>query len=338
MSLSPVDNDELDMNHGFEPQDELQSLQDVSSYEIPNEHDIHETEPGPLLQHAVDRTARDSESITEPEIFDIFRSLLKYADAVPGPLMSKLLDSIAVVMAHKIPLEMYAFLLHWFVSAAEKVKLRSEEGAPHPPPKGRRGRGGKAGGSRAAARTADTWSWVDQIPGTLELFSKAMKLKTHRIWMTSPERDAFITCITRPAYLVCIAVKHHGHAVAAQISIMQSLQYYEHLSEPMAELLSCLAKDFDHAQLGDEVLREIAGMSFNAQDTKGPRAFSRFLVKYSEESPRSVLKQISLLLDHLDSESYPMRMALVEVIGSLIRELSSSEDMTNDSSAGSLIS
>ncbi|KAG6377328.1 non-SMC mitotic condensation complex subunit 1-domain-containing protein [Boletus reticuloceps] len=254
-------------------------------------------------------------------------------------------------MAHKIPLEMYAFLLHWFVSAAEKVKLRGEEGAPHPPPKGRRGRGGKAGGSRAAARTADTWSWVDQIPGTLELFSKAMKLKTHRIWMTSPERDAFITCITRPAYrisegeqymkdnaikrnvykVVCIAVKHHGHAVAAQISIMQSLQYYEHLSEPMAELLSCLAKDFDHAQLGDEVLREIAGMSFNAQDTKGPRAFSRFLVKYSEESPRSVLKQISLLLDHLDSESYPMRMALVEVIGSLIRELSSSEDMTNDS-------
>ncbi|KAF8137642.1 non-SMC mitotic condensation complex subunit 1-domain-containing protein [Boletus edulis] len=359
------------MNHGFELQDELQSLQDVSSYEIPNEHDIHETEPGPLLQHAVGRTARDSDSITEPEIFDIFRSLLKHADAVPGPLMSKLLDSIAsgfsaqidtairdsreedqqVVMAHKIPLEMYAFLLHWFVSAAEKVKLRGEEGAPHPPPKGRRGRGGKAGGSRAAARTADTWSWSDQIPGTLELFSKAMKLKTHRIWMTSPERDAFITCITRPAYrisegeqymkdnaikrnvykVICIAVKHHGHAVAAQISIMQSLQYYEHLSEPMAELLSCLAKDFDHAQLGDEVLREIAGMSFNAQDTKGPRAFSRFLVKYSEESPRSVLKQISLLLDHLDSESYPMRMALVEVIGSLIRELSSSEDMTNDS-------
>lgn len=102
--------------------------------------------------------------------------------------------------------------------------------------------------------------------------------------------------------VICVAVKNHGHAVAAQISIMQSLQYYEHLSEPMAELLSHLAKDFDHAQLGDEILREIAGMTFSAQDTKGPRAFSRFLVKFSEESPRSVLKQISLLLEHLDSE------------------------------------
>ena len=146
--------------------------------------------------------------------------------------------------------------------------------------------------------------------------------------------------------VICIAVKHHGHALAAQINIMQSLQYYEHLSEPMAECLSILAKEFDHAQLGDEILREIAGKTFNAQDTKGPRAFSRFLVKFSEESPRSVLKQISLLLGHLDSEvrsteshrihltsiqSYPMRMAIVEVIGSLIRELATSEDMTNDS-------
>ena len=40
----------------------------------------------------------------------------------------------------------------------------------------------------------------------------------------------------------------------------------------------------DHAQLGDEVLREIAGMIFSAQDTKGPRAGLHFLVKFSDES------------------------------------------------------
>lgn len=103
--------------------------------------------------------------------------------------------------------------------------------------------------------------------------------------------------------VICLAVKHHGHALAAQISIMQSLQFYEHLSEPMAECLTVLAKEFDHAQLGDEILREIASKSFNAQDTKGPRAFSKFLVRFSELAPRAVLKQISLLLAHLDSEA-----------------------------------
>lgn len=125
---------------------------------------------------------------------------------------------------------------------------------------------------------------------------------------------------------ICLAVKHQGHALAAQISIMQSLQYYEHLSEPMAECLNILARDFDHPQLGDDILREIAGKSFSAQDTKGPRAFSRFLVRYAELAPRQVLKQLSLLIAHLDSESYPMRMALVEVIGGIIRELSDSPE------------
>lgn len=102
--------------------------------------------------------------------------------------------------------------------------------------------------------------------------------------------------------VICLAVKHHGHALAAQISIMQSLQFYEHLSEPMAECLTVLAKEFDHAQLGDEILREIASKNFSAQDTKGPRAFSKFLIRFSDLAPRAVLKQISLLLAHLDSE------------------------------------
>lgn len=102
--------------------------------------------------------------------------------------------------------------------------------------------------------------------------------------------------------VICLAVKHHGHGFGAQISIMQNLQYYEHLSEPMAEALTVLSKEFDHSQLADEILREIASKNFNGQDTKGPRSFSRFLVRLAELSPRLILKQISLLLSHLDSE------------------------------------
>jgi condensin complex subunit 1 len=108
-----------------------------------------------------------------------------------------------IVMAHKLPLEMYAFLVNWFVGAAEKVKAMGEEDAPPAPVKARRGRGGKAGSSRAAAaKKAEQWTWTDQIPGTLELICKALKLKTHRIWVTSPERDAFITCVRFALYLM----------------------------------------------------------------------------------------------------------------------------------------
>lgn len=102
--------------------------------------------------------------------------------------------------------------------------------------------------------------------------------------------------------VICLAVKNHGHGFGAQISIMQCLQYFEHLAEPMAEALTVLVKEFDHPQLAEEILREVAGKSFSANDSKSPRVFSRFLVHLTQLVPRLVLKQASLLLAHLDSE------------------------------------
>jgi len=136
---------------------------------------------------------------------------------------------------------------------------------------------------------------------------------------------------------LCLAVKHHGHVLAAQTRIIQALQYCEHLAEPMAELLNVLAKEFDHVQLTDEILREIAKMTFKAQENKESRVISKFLVKLAETIPRTVLRQMAVLQVHLDSEvrfsfmnpfqpidvtqSYPMRIAIVDVIGYLIRDL-----------------
>lgn len=121
--------------------------------------------------------------------------------------------------------------------------------------------------------------------------------------------------------IVCLAVKHHGHSLAAQISIMQSLQFYEHLSEPMAECLTVLAQEFNHAQLGDEILREISAKVFTAQDNRGgPRSFARFLVKFAELAPRAILKQLSLLLVQLDSD---VRFFSTVVSGSVLNMLTS---------------
>lgn len=41
----------------------------------------------------------------------------------------------------------------------------------------------------------------------------------------------------------------------AQTSIVQSLTYFEHLSDPMAEFLHILAEQYDYPQLADEILR-----------------------------------------------------------------------------------
>lgn len=329
----------------FDLQDQVQALQELSTYDIPHEHDIPSMDAravAAVLENAVEALADSSEAITDPNVFDSYRSLLKHSESLQGSTMTKLLDSVSsgfsaeveatirdededqqTYMAHKLPLEMYAFLLHWFVTAAEKVKSAGEEeDAPAPPPtRGKRGRGGKAAAA-ARARKPEAWSWIDHIPNTLGLISKVLRLKTQRIWTATAERETFINCLTSPAYRVmenvefmkdgdnrkwvykaiCLAVKHHGHALTAQISIMQNLQFYEHLGEPMAELVYVLVKEYDHPQLCDEVLRELAGKTFSGTDPKGGRTCSKFLMKLVELTSRSVLKQISLLLALLDSE------------------------------------
>jgi hypothetical protein len=74
--------------------------------------------------------------------------------------------------------------------------------------------------------------------------------------------------------VITVAVKFHGHAfgtsnhswlaldplmtvpsTGAQTQIMQNLTYFEHLAEPMAELLNILEKEFDHTILTEEILR-----------------------------------------------------------------------------------
>ena len=87
------------------------------------------------------------------------------------------------------------------------------------------------------------------------------------------------------------------------MTILQNLQYQEHLSEPMAELITIYSKEFDNDVLGEKVLGEIADKTFSSsQDSKSPRSFSRFLIRLCEINPRMVLKQIVLLQKHLDSE------------------------------------
>lgn len=89
---------------------------------------------------------------------------------------------------------------------------------------------------------------------------------------------------------------------AAQISIVQNLTYFEHLSEPMAEFLHILAEQYDYPQLGEEVLRELSNKEFNSNDTRGPKSVSTFMVKLSELAPRLVIKQMTMLAKQLDSE------------------------------------
>ncbi|KUI61439.1 Condensin complex subunit 1 [Cytospora mali] len=272
------------------------------------------------------------------KLFDLITSgLSTEADIVHNDLES---DEQDLVSHHKQLLEIYGFLLQWTISCVETKAAEKSSAAPIA--RGRKPKGKKA----AAADKEANWDSAAQLQTALDTMCKVLRLKLGKIFLTTSERDTFIGLLTRPVYLIleseqrvknttirmhafkvlCIAVKHHGHGYAAQISIVQNLTYFEHLSEPMAEFLHILAEQYDYPQLGEEILRELSNKEFNSNDTRGPKSVSTFMIKLSELAPRLVIKQMTMLAKQLDSESYTLRCALVEVCGNMLIYLSKQEE------------
>jgi condensin complex subunit 1 len=145
------------------------------------------------------------------------------ADIVHHDLES---DETDAVPHHKRLLEMYAFLLQWTLSA---VEAKMAEKPPNAAP-ARRG-GGKSAKSRSAAKDG-TWDSSAQLQIAMEVMCKVLRLKLGKMFMTTSDRDTFVNLFTRSIYLIleseqrvktmnirmhafkvlCIAVKHHGHA------------------------------------------------------------------------------------------------------------------------------
>ncbi|KAK0724909.1 condensin-like protein [Lasiosphaeris hirsuta] len=314
-----------------------------------------------VLNPIVDAVAENPDAITRSEVFDSLQFLLKYTSFLSAHALSKIFDLIASGLSaeadvihqdlesdeqeltahHKQLLEIYGFLLQWTIAAVEtKAAEKSSSTVPG------RGRGKPKGKKDANTNKDGSWDSSAQLESTLGTMCKVLRLKLGKIFLTTSERDTFIGLLTRPVYMIleseqrvkntsirmhafkvlCIAVKHHGHGYAAQISIVQNLTYFEHLSEPMAEFLHILAEQYDYPQLADEILRELSNKEFNSNDTKGPKSVSTFMVKLSELAPRLVIKQVTLLAKQLDSESYALRSALIEVFGNMLAHLSKSDD------------
>ncbi|KAG6088074.1 hypothetical protein E4U30_003817 [Claviceps sp. LM220 group G6] len=316
----------------------------------------------PVLNSIIDAVAHDPDAILRPANMDSLQFLLKYSSFLPTHALSKIFDLVMSGMSaecdymyndmdtpdeqesvphHKELLEIYGFLLQWTIAAVETKAAEKSSAAPIA-----RGRGKP----KKTTSKEDTWDSATQLQAALEVMCKVLKQKLSKIFLTTSERDTFIGLLSRPVYMVleseqrakttsirmhcfkvlCIAVKHHGHGYAAQINVIQNLTYFEHLSEPMAEFLHILAETYDYPQLADEVLREISNKEFNSNDTRGPKSVSAFISKISELAPRLVIKQMTLLAKQLDSESYTLRCALIEVCGNMIAHLSRQDERSEN--------
>ena len=160
------------------------------------------------------------------KMFDLVMSgLAAAAEAAHHDLDSPTEDDDRDIVAHhKQLLEMYAFLLQWTIECVEAKAAEKPSAAPVA-----RGRGK----TKKAAGTGDAnWDSAAQLQGALDTMCKVLKLKLSKVFVTTSEKDTFISLLTRPVYRVleseqrvkstsvrmhafkvlCMAIKHHGHA------------------------------------------------------------------------------------------------------------------------------
>ncbi|KAG0090671.1 Condensin complex subunit [Podila epicladia] len=318
-----------------------------------------------ILNEIVDSLQDASGNITDDNLFDQIRSFIKHFNTLQKKTATKVWDIVLsgfnaelqvtaqdldfndqdAYLQHRTPLEMYGFLIYWIISITEQ-KATSRAATMD-----KSGKAVRAKGSRAKNDGDDSEqgvsTWTAEKQRALDLMCKCLGLHLSKIWTATHEKESFISLFFKPSYqilenkenikvsalkqrvyhVLCLCIKNHNHEFGARTTIIQNLQYWEHTPEPMAELLEMLITIYDFQQLADSVLREVSTKEFeeSIKDITVPKAYSKFLVRFSELAPKVVLKQMGLLIDHLDGESYIMRQAIVEVIGHLIAYLSAEE-------------
>ena len=203
--------------------DSLQFLLKCAPISLISEQNYPSEPESELFQLSRSTALLPSHSLSK--VFDVIVSgLSTEADTIHNDLET---DEQDAVEHHKQLLEMYGFLLQWTISAVEtKAAEKPPNGAPA------RGRGAGRGGKTKAVAKDGTWDSASQLQAALDTMCKVLKLKLGRVFMTTSERDTFIGLFTRPVYLVfeseqrtkstairmyafkvlCIAIKHHGHA------------------------------------------------------------------------------------------------------------------------------
>jgi condensin complex subunit 1 len=229
---------------------------------------------------------------------------------------------------------MYAYLLQLVTVASEDEDLTAANIAGTTAKKGR--------SKKAKAKTeALGWDWAPQRLRCIKALQRLVDSITEALWpRRSPEPD-LVNLLSRIAYkflenpavvkdadtkgLLFAAlgamVTQFKQSFGVSASVLHLLSHFEHLVAPLAEFVG----DFAGRSVVTELLREIGrnDPAAFAQDAAGTRSIAAFLTDLGNRVPLEILKcgGISVLLPHLNGESYTIRNSILSILSAVVCEL-----------------
>ncbi|NXD90563.1 CND1 protein, partial [Chaetorhynchus papuensis] len=184
--------------------------------------------------------------------------------------------------------------------------------------------------------------WEEEREPLLRLLTQLLQLDLRQLWGRLAVEEEFVSLMTGHCYrilenpsiglqryrltreavthLLAAALVHCDHMFSATLKITQMLQHFEHVAPVFAQAVSLWAKEYGLKSLVGELLREIGQKCPQdlAREASGVKGYATFISELAEQIPALVLSNMSVLLPHLDGESYTMRNAILAAMAEVL--------------------
>ncbi|NXK63493.1 CND1 protein, partial [Sylvietta virens] len=184
--------------------------------------------------------------------------------------------------------------------------------------------------------------WEEEREPLLRLLTQLLQLDLRQLWGGLAVEEEFVSLMTGSCYrilenpsiglqryrvtreavthLLAAALVHCDHMLSATLKITQMLQHFEHVAPVFAQAVSLWAKEYGLKSLVGELLREIGQKCPQdlAREGSGVKGYATFISELAEKIPTLVLANMSVLLPHLDGESYMMRNAILAAMAEVL--------------------
>ncbi|XP_071146803.1 condensin complex subunit 1-like [Mytilus edulis] len=212
--------------------------------------------------------------------------------------------------------------------------------------------GGK--GRRGKKKPSDSGiDWDREKECGIKVLLHLVTPNIHRLWDPPIVEEEFVTLVTNCGYrllenpsitrvtsketrdaishLIGVMAKRYNHGLSASLKILQLLQHFEHLVSPLAHTVEIITNELGVKSVIQEIMREVGRLDPKdiARDPSGTRCISAFLVEVAEKIPLVMLPSISVLMCHLDEESYTLRNGVLGVMGEILLKVLSKDDLDN---------
>lgn len=235
------------------------------------------------------------------------------------------------MQSHRNALKIYSYFLHSILVVEEAAEVEPSTKAPS----------GKVKKTQPRkAHVPAKWDWDVHRTRIVRLLATALQVDLRQLYsMSQPEENliaffakAAFSLLENPTYvkdtdlkdalcnIVAACAAKYGYVVPVTSTILSLLHKYEHLSVYLAELVVLAEEKYHNSSLPVAVLREIGHINPEdfKRDNSGADNVSSFLVAMAERLPKLMTVNLSIITSHLDGDSYKMRNAIVQVIGTLI--------------------